>query len=192
MSGRFLGAWLTLAVATASVPAGAATLVLGEHERQEALRVGQRSITSETFGDEWRVVVDGSGESVTVITPFHRLALASRNAAFKNEPLKLQDQERMLRELKERLVFWVELQGSREDFARHLSPRLLAGEREIEPALVQNERTAMRRDDGRYLARCVYSFPTKDLNPRARLVLVVRDPGGQPVARFPIDLGRMR
>ena len=191
MSRRLLGGLLTLAAATASVPAGGATLVLGEREQQEALRVGQRSVTSETFGDEWRVV-SGSGESVTVITPFHRLALAARNAAFKHEPLKPQDQERMLRELKERLVFWVDLRGPREDFARHLNPRLLAGDREIEPALVQNERTAVRRDDGRYLARCVYSFPTKDLSATTRLSLVVRDSDGQPVARFPIDLGQMR
>lgn len=191
MNRRLLGALLTLAVTTASVPAGGATLVLGERERQEALQVGQRSVTSETFGQEWRVV-SGSGESVTVITPFHRLALAARNATFKNEPLKPQDQERMLQDLKERLVFWVDLHGPREDFARHLSPRLRAGNREIEPVLVQNERTAMRRDDGRYLARCLYSFPTKDLNGTARLLLVVRDPDGQPVARFPIDLGQMR
>jgi hypothetical protein len=191
VSGRRAAALLVLAAAAWSAPAGGASLMLGERERQEALRVGQRSITSETFDQEWRVV-SGSGESVTVITPFHRLALAARHAAFKNELLKTQEQERMLQELKERLVFWVHLHGGREDFAHHLSPRLFAGDREIEPALVQNERTAVRRDDGGYLARCVYSFPTKDLNGTARLTLVVRDPAGQPIARFPIDLGRMR
>lgn len=191
MSRRLLGVLLTLIAVTAGIPAAGATLVLGERERQEALRLGQRSVTSETFGEEWRVVT-GSGESVTIMTPFHRLALAARHAAFKNEPLKPQDQARMLQDLKERLVFWVHLHGPREDFARHLSPRLLAGDRVIEPALVQNERTAARRSDGSYLARCVYSFPTKDVNGTARLSLVVRDPDGQPVARFPIDLGRMR
>ena len=67
-----------------------------------------------------------------------------------------------------------------------------AGERSIEPTLVQNERTAARQPDGSYLARCVYSFPTKDVNGAARLSLVVREPDGQQVARFPIDLSRMR
>jgi hypothetical protein len=191
VSRRLLGAWLSLVVVTASAPAGGVTLVLGEQERQEALQLGQRSVTSESFGDEWRIV-SGSGESVTLMTPFHRLALAARHAAFKNEPLKPKDQDRMLQELKDRLVLEVHLRGSREDFARHLTPRLLAGERTIEPTLVQNERTAARQHDGSYLARCVYSFPTKDVTGTARVSLVVRDPDGQPVARFPIDLGRMR
>jgi hypothetical protein len=191
VSGRLLAALLALAAAAGGVPAGAASLVLGERERQEALRVGQRSVTSESFGQEWRVE-NGSGESVTVLTPFHRLAWAARHAAFKNEPLKPEEQERVLQEFKERLRLEVALYGPRQDFARHLNPRLLVGEREIEPVLKQNERTAARQDDGRYLARCVYTFPTKDLTGAARLTLVVRDPDGQPVARFPIDLGRMR
>jgi hypothetical protein len=165
--------------------------VLGERERQEALQLGQRSVTSESFGEEWRVVA-GSGESVTIMTPFHRLALAARHAAFKSEPLKPQDQDRVLQELKDRLVLWVHLHGSREDFARHLVPRLMAGARAIEPALVQNERTAARQHDGSYLARCVYSFPTKDVTGAARVSLVVREADGQQVANFPIDLSRMR
>ncbi len=65
-------------------------------------------------------------------------------------------------------------------------------DREIEPALVQNERTAVRQDNGRYLARCVYWFPTKDLTGTSRPVLVVRDAEGQAVSRFAIDLARMR
>ena len=191
MNRRLLSALLSVVAVTASAPAGGAMLVLGDRERQEALQLGQRSVTSESFGDEWRIVT-GSGESVTIMTPFHRLALAARHAAFKNEPLKPKEQDRMLQELKERLLLEVNLRGTREDFARHFVPRLLAGERAIEPALVQNERTAIRQNDGSYLARCVYSFPTKDVNGAAQVALVVRDSDGQPVARFPIDLGRMR
>ncbi|MGH7324718.1 MAG: hypothetical protein ACREJ9_08725 [Candidatus Rokuibacteriota bacterium] len=182
---------LMVAFAASSMPAGAALLTLGEPERQEALRTGERSVSSEVFGEEWRIV-HGSGESVTVFTPFHRLALAARHAAFKKEPLKPQDQARLLEELKDRLVFWVDLHGPREDFARHLRPRLVAGTREIEPSLVQNDRTALRRENGSYLARCQYAFPTKDLSGTARVTLVVRDAEGQAVARFPIDLSRMR
>jgi len=188
---RRLSALVILAAATASEPAGGATLVLGERERQEALQVGQRSVTSETFGQEWRVV-SGSGESVTVITPFHRLALAARNAAFKSEPLKPQEQQRMLQEVKDRLRFQVELHGRREDFARYYKALLLVGDRAIEAAFEQCDRTALRQSNGTYLARCEYWFPTKDLKGTARLSLVVRDSDGQPVARFPIDLGQMR
>jgi len=182
---------LAVGLAAAHAPAVAASFTLSEREQQQALVVGQRSVTSETFGGEWRIL-HGSGESVEIVTPFHRLALAARHAAFKNEPLKPQDQEKMLTELKDRLMLWVYLHGPSEQFARHFTPRLVVDDREIEPALVQNERTAIRQDNGRYLARCVYWFPTKDLTGTARPVLVVRDAEGQPVTRFAIDLTRMR
>jgi len=58
--------------------------------------VGQRSVTNESFGGEWRSL-QGSGESVEVVTPFPP---ASRwppvTPPSKNEPLKPQDQEKML------------------------------------------------------------------------------------------------
>jgi hypothetical protein len=184
-------AWLALALAATAPAAGAASLTLGDREQAEALRAGERSVTDDAFGDEWRVV-SGSGESVTVLTPFHRLALTARVAAFRNEPVKLQERQRVLRELRERLMLTVHLHGAREDFARHLRPRLLVADREISPTVVQNEQTAARRDDGRFLARCDYWFPTKELSGTSRLTLVVGDPNGKPVARFPIDLAKMR
>jgi hypothetical protein len=172
-------------------PASAVSFTLTPADQEAAVRLGERSVTSEAFGGEWRVT-GGSGESVDVITPFHRLALAARHAAFKNEPLKPSDKARMLDELKDRLMLWVSLHGGDEHFARYLKPRLVLGDLEIEPLVVQNERTAVREEDGRYLARCVYWFPVKDLGPRARPVLVIRDPDEQLVARFAIDLGKMR
>lgn len=180
-----------LALAGLGARADAASLVLAPREREEAVRAGQRSVTSETFGGEWRVL-NGSGESVTVITPFHRLALAARHAAFRNESLKPADANRALAEVKATLMLWVHLYGSQEDFARYLRPRLVLGDREIGPAMVQNERTAVRQDTGRYLARCVYWFPVKELTGRASPALVVRDPEDRLVARFSIDLGKMR
>jgi len=183
--------WLALALAAAAPVAGAASLTLSDREQAEALREGQRSVTSDAFGDEWRVV-NGSGESVTVLTAFHRLALAARQAAFRNEAVKPQDRQRVVRELRDRLMLTVHLHGTREDFARHYRPRLVVNDREVAPALVQNEHTAVRRDDGRFMARCEYWFPTKDLSGAAKLTLVVGDPTGQPVARFPIDLAKMR
>lgn len=184
-------AWLAVALATtAPAAAGAASFTLGEQEQAEALREGERSIISESFGDEWRVV-NGSGESVSVLTPFHRLALAARQAAFRSEALTLGDRQRIVRDYRDRLTLSVQLYGARPDFARHLRPRLLAGDREIAPALVQNEHTA-RPDADRYLARCEYWFPTRDLKATAKLTLIVATPNGQPVARFPIDLATMR
>jgi hypothetical protein len=172
-------------------PAGAASFSLEPQQRTEALRVGAQSITTDSFDTEWRVT-NPAGDTLTVITPFHRLVLAARNAAFKNEPVKESEPEKLLKEQQDRLIIWANLRGPREDFARFYIPRLLLGDREIEPTFVQNERTAARMEKGGYLARCVYGFPVKEIAPKSRLTLVVRDPDGRDVSRFTIDLASMR
>jgi hypothetical protein len=186
---RFAASLLVLLLVGSS-SAGAVSFSLEPQQRTDALRVGARSITKDSFDTEWRVA-NPAGETLTVITPFHRLVLAARNAAFKNEPMKPSEPERLLREQQDRLVIWANLRGPREDFARFYIPRLLLGDREIEPTFVQNERTAARTQGG-YLARCVYGFPVKEISPRSRVTLVVRDPDGRDVSRFTIDLASMR
>src|SRR5207247_2412199 len=120
------------------------------------------------------------------------VARAGRHAACRSEAMKPDAPDRLLREAPGRLVLWADLHGPREDFARFFTPRLRVGDREIEPAFVQNERTAVRQADGQYLARCVYAFPTRDLTGTSRVALVVRDADGRDVGRFTLDLSTMR
>jgi hypothetical protein len=169
----------------------AASFTLDPEQRSDAIRVGARSVTQESFDTEWRVA-SPSGDSVTVLTPFHRIVIAARQAAFKNEPLKPDEPEKLLKSQEDRLVILAQLRGPREDFARFYAPRLVAGSVEIAPAFVQNERTAVRTDGGAYLARCVYRFPTKDMTASSRLTLVIRDADGRDVSSFTIDLASMR
>ena len=171
--------------------ASAVSFTLEPQQRTEALRMGADSITRDTFDTEWRVA-NQAGESLTIMTPFHRLVLAARNAAFKNEPMKESEPDKLLREQQDRLVIWANLLGRREDFAKFYAPRIVVGDHEIEPTFVQNERTALRTEGGGYLARCVYTFPVKEIAPKGRVVLVVRDPDGRDVSRFTIDLASMR
>jgi hypothetical protein len=182
-----------LALAAAAVliagQALGASFTLGDAEQQAAIRLGERSTTAEAFDREWRV--SQGGESVTVLTPFHRLVVAARHAAFKNETVKPAEVSRVLKQDSGRLVLAVQLRGKREDFARYYAPMLLAGTREIKPAFVQNEHTA-RQEDGVYVARCVYGFPLRDLTGRDRLALRVADGDGRDVSRFTIDLSAMR
>jgi hypothetical protein len=180
----------TLAVLAQMSTAQAASFTLAERQAQEAVDFGERSITRDGLGDEWRVR-NAAGDVATVMTPFHRLALAARHAAFRKDPLTPRERGRVLKE-QDRLVFWVELAGPREDFARFYTPRLIAGARHVEPTFTQNERTAARRSDGRFLARCVYGFPTRALGSTSKVVLVVRDGDGRDVTSFTIDLGSMR
>jgi hypothetical protein len=180
-----------LAVALWPGVVGAATLALTESQQQEAIQTGERSVTAEAFDVEWRVAGAG-GETAMVMTPFHRLAIAGRHAAFNKKPLKPGEPAKILKENRDRLVFWLTLRGTSEDFARYYVPRLMVGDREVQATFVQNERTAIRQQDGAYLARCVYGFPTKDVKGRERVGLVVGDGDGRDVSRFTIDLASMR
>lgn len=177
-------------VVVLSGEAVAASFTLADSDKQAALRAGERSTTVDGFDREWRV--SSSGESVTVLTPFHRLVVAARHAAFKSQTVKPSEIERVLKQDAGRLVVSVQLRGKREDFARHYAPKLMVDTREIKPAFVQNEHTAVRQDDGVYVARCVYGFPIRDLNGRDRLALRVADAEGRDVSRFTIDLSTMR
>jgi hypothetical protein len=172
-------------------PAGAALLVLSERDRSEAIRVGKRSVLGEEFGGEWKVAGVG-GQSVVVMTAFHRLALAARNSAFQNRELKPRDIDSLLKEHQGKLIFWATLRGAKADFARFYAPVLLVQQEEIRPTFTQNERTAKADEDGRFTARCMYVFPSEGLNSKAKVLLVVRDPDERQVARFTVDLSAMR
>jgi hypothetical protein len=172
-------------------PADAALLVLSERDRSEAIRVGKRSVLGEEFGGEWKVAGVG-GQSVVVMTAFHRLALAARNSAFQNRELKPRDIDSLLKEHEGKLIFWATLRGAKADFARFYAPVLLVQQEEIRPSFTQNERTAKPDDDGRFTARCMYVFPSEGLNSKSKLLLVVRDPDERQVARFTVDLSAMR
>jgi hypothetical protein len=185
-------AWLVLlAIAMWPVPAAPASFALAEAERRDAIRVGQRSVIHEEFGAEWRAR-DAGGQTLTVMTPYHRLSLAARQAAFKKDTLKPRDVESLLKESEGKLTLWVTLRGSRSDFARFFEPVLLGGPAEVKATFVQNERTALREEDGRFAARCLYVFPAEGLDARGRVTLLVRDPDSRERAKFTVDLSAMR
>jgi hypothetical protein len=177
---------------TIGQPLDAASFALAPSEREEAIRMGRRSVVSADFGAEWRVGGDGPGQSLVVMTPFHRLALAARNSAFKNEELRPRDVESLLRDQEGKLVLWATVRGGKPDFARFYTPLLYRGQQEIKPSFAQNERTALREEDGSYTARCMYVFPADELDAKGRVTLVVRDQEDKQVARFTVDLSAMR
>ena len=170
----------------------AASLTLTPEERETAIVMGKRSIISEPFGGEWRVGGDGAGEALIVMTPFHRLALAARNSAFKSQELKPRDVEALLKEQEGNLTLWATLKGGKADFARFYTPLLVSGQQQIKAAFIQNERTARGEDDGSYTARCMYVFPSAGLTPGGTLTLIVRDSDDKQVAKFTVDLSAMR
>jgi hypothetical protein len=187
--------WFSVLAAALSLtwisPLDALLLTLTPRDRDEAMRAGRRSVIDEHWGGEWRVDA-GAGQLLTVMTPFHRLALAARNSAFQDRELKPRDVEALLKEQGGKLMFWATLRGSRVDFARFYAPALVAGPQEIKASFTQNERTALRGEDGQFTARCLYVFPTENLDPRATVTLLVRDGEEKLVAKFTVDLSAMR
>jgi hypothetical protein len=146
---RLLAVTAALLIAAAGVEA--AVLALDEPEMGRAIALGQRSTTTDAaFDTEWRVT-NAAGEVVVVVTPFYRLVLAARHAAFRSEALTPAERDKVLREQRDRLPMWVSLRGDREDFARYYAPRFVVAagsgaEQEVVPTFVQNERTALRQD----------------------------------------------
>ena len=110
--------------------------------------MGRRSTVAADFGTEWRVAGEAPGQSLVVMTPFHRLALAARNSAFKSEEMRPRDVESLVQDQEGRLVLWATVRGAKPDFARFYVPLLYRGEQEIKPSFTQNERTALREEDG--------------------------------------------
>jgi hypothetical protein len=180
---------LTLCAGTGA--GAAASLVLGDAEKRQALAYGRQSAQRENFDAEWRVT-NGAGDSLLVITPFHRLVIAARHSAFRDAPMRPNEPDRLLREQKDRLVLSVHLRGRGDEFSRSFVPELLVGERTVKASFVQNDRTPERIADGIVLARCTYAFPVKELEGAARVVLVVTDASGREASRFAIDLASMR
>jgi hypothetical protein len=174
-------------------PLAAASFTLAPRERDEAIRLGRRSIVSDEFGGEWKVAGEGAGQSLMVMTPFHRLALAARNSAFKSQELKAKEIETAIGDQPGSLVLWATLKGKTADFARFYSPVLLNDHRaSIKASFSQNERTARREDDGSYSARCLYVFPVAALRADETVTLLVKDMDEKQVAKFTVDLSSMR
>ena len=177
---------------TMARPLDAASFSLTPTERDEAVRMGRRSTVAADFGSEWRVAGEAPGQSLVVMTPFHRLALAARNSAFKSEELRPRDVDSLV---KDEEGGWC--CGRRSAAPSPISrastlPLLYRGEQEIKPSFTQNERTALREEDGTYTARCMYVFPAAELDAKGRVTLVVKDSEGGQVARFNVDLSAMR
>jgi hypothetical protein len=175
-------------------PLDAAALVsaLSPVDVQAAVAAGARAVDDEDFAEEWQVRLPG-GQEIVASTPFSRVALASRRAAHKGEPLSEKDTKEQVDRGKGRLQLLVTLFGDRPDFARRYQPVLRVGTREVKPSFTQNERTGLKLEDGRFAARNVYVFPLDGLPARGPVTLVVRQAlDGPEVLRATLDLSKMR
>src|SRR5262249_41474430 len=143
-----------------SLPGPSAAIVpaLAPADVEEALETGRQAMVQEDFGDEWRIALPDGGE-IVVSTPFSRLAPAARRAALKGDPLNDKQRQEQIDRGKGKLQLLVTMYGRTVDFARYYQPVLLVAGREVKATFTQNERTALKLDDGRFAARNIYVFP---------------------------------
>lgn len=181
-----------LAVGLTPGPGAAILPALSPADVEEALELGRTSVTQEDFGEEWRVRLP-DGEEIVVTTPFSQLAHAARQAAFRGEPLTDKQRQEQIDRAKGRIQLLVTMYGSRVDFARWYQPTLQVGDRVVKATLAQNERTALRLEDGRFAARNLYVFPIEGLPPRGVVTLAIQHSvERREVLRARLDLAKMR
>src|SRR5260370_26570711 len=88
--------WCSMLAAALSLtwvpPLDALLFTLTPRDRDEAVRVGRRSITDENWGGEWRIDA-GAGQLLTVISPFHRPAPGARQPCLQGRELAPRDGE---------------------------------------------------------------------------------------------------
>src|SRR5260370_41766687 len=77
-------------------PAAAASFILTAREQAEAIRTGERSVTSETFAGEWWS--SNEAGDLTVMPPLLRPALPARQAAFTPKPVPPAARDKVLRD----------------------------------------------------------------------------------------------
>jgi hypothetical protein len=177
---------------TAASESPALMPTLSAEDIRRALDEGARAIAKEDFGEEWRVGLP-RGEEILVTTPYSRLAFAARRAAFKEEPLTDKQVQEQVERGQGKLQLQVTMYGRETDFARWYQAVLRVGGREIKATFVQNERTALRTEDGRFAARNIYVFPLEGIAAQGTVTLVVQHSiERKEILRASLDLGRMR
>jgi hypothetical protein len=175
-----------------AAPAPAVIAELTPADVEQALEVGRRGVAREDFGEEWRVPLP-DGAEIVVSTPFSRLAHAARHAEFKGEPLTDAQRDEQLERGRGKIQLLVTMLGRTVNFARWFQPVLRVNGGEVKATFIQNERTALRLDDGRYAARNVYVFPLEGLPLRGTVTLVIQHSiERKEVFRTQLDLSRMR
>ena len=112
----------------------------------------------------------------------------------KGESLTEKQRKEQLDRGRGRIQLVVTMYGRARDFARWYQPALVVGGREVKATFVQNERTPLRLEDGRYAARNVYVFPLEEISGGAPVTLVVHGapPDHKEVLRSALDVGKFR
>ncbi len=173
--------------------------VLNESQIKEALEVGRKgkNLTLYEFQKEWVSNLGYGIGSALLQTPFYRLALFARNAAIRGVDFPPSLIKTVLKENGTGIFhFVVTLYGNEVGFARNATASLKYYGRTIEPILSKNAQYGDVNREQTNVAICEYEFSSTDIDPRAKISLVIAIPGLQGeknyILSFPFNLSKIR
>ncbi len=174
---------------------------LDESQIEETLEVGKRGkdLTLYEFQKEWCSNLGYGIASALLQTPFYHLALLARNAAMRGVNLPSSIIEKVLKESPEIFHFKVTIYGSMSEpcFAQDATASLKYNGKTIKPILSINDQYADVNREQTNVAVCEYKFSSTDINPQAKITLIVTIPKMEGekedrILSFPFNLSKIR
>lgn len=172
-------------------------LNLSEKDIREAIEYGTqgRELSHPELLRDWRVNLGYGVGSATVITPFGSIVvLAKETARHFHEPTEYEI-KKTLDEKKDKLVFGCSLYGDTIWFANEYKATLMYKDKKLEPTKTEvppsGDYTRSYPDSPRYWALCFYEFDILNIDPNAKITLILKDGEGKEL-KFPFDLSKLR
>jgi len=175
--------------------------VINESQIKEALEVGKKGkdLTLYEFQKEWCSNLGYGVASALLQTPFYRLSLLARNAAIRGVNFPPSLIKNVLKDDSETLHFVVTIYGSMGEpgFARDATASLKYNGKTIKPTLSINDQYADVNREQTNVAICEYKFSSTDINPQAKITLIVTIPKMEGekeghILSFPFNLSKIR
>ncbi|MFQ5862669.1 MAG: hypothetical protein ACE5IC_06050 [Candidatus Brocadiales bacterium] len=172
-------------------------LRLTEKDIGDALEYGtaRRDLTHPELLRDWRVDLGYGVGSATIITPFGSIAVLAKEMARRfRDPTDREIREEIDKK-KGKLVFGCSVYGDSQWFADDYKAFLMYKDKKLEPSETEIPTSAKYTrsypDSPRYWALCFFTFAILDIDPDAKITLILKSGEGEEL-KFPFDLSRLR
>jgi hypothetical protein len=150
--------------------------ILSSDMINEAINYGKdnASLTFTEFTEKWTVGYEyeyGKGK-VTLITPFLRVALISKNAAEKNQKVDMRVINMALRDIADKFYFKVSLYGNYATFGKTVKFYLEYDDKKIEPISYYMSPVSQFTRDYYHISEGEVKFSNKDIPKNTKIKLV--------------------
>jgi len=150
--------------------------ILSSDMINEAINYGKEnaSLTFTEFTEKWTIGYEyeyGKGKA-TLITPFLRVALISKNAAEKNQKVDMKIVNMALKDISDKLYFRVSLYGNYATFGKTVKFYLEYDDKKIQPLTYYMSPFSQFTRDYYHISEGEVKFSNKDIPKNAKVKLV--------------------